>query len=385
MAKFVVFGSGRMAHAIVYDLLKQRRTELVTIAARDQRAARALVQKLPKGKRNNVHVKKVSLDNRPTVLSIMHEHTVAISTIPYQYNYELAKAAIAARCHFLDLGGNNTVVKKQFTLASQAKKERVAILPDAGLAPGLTSVLVAQGLTHFKKIKDVTSVQIRVGGLPQNPHGPLNYKLVFSANGLLNEYIEPAVEIVRKKVVELPSLEQLERLHFKEVGWFEAFTTSGGTSTMPQTFKGLIGELNYKTIRYQGHADIMRTLIRLGLGSSKPTIIDGVPVKPRKLLEHLLTKNLTYPGEDMVLIRVVLQNPHKGIILECVDREQQGLTAMQRCTGFPAAITAGMLGDGTIRGRGVLKHELDVPPEKMIAELAKRDIVFTTKGAQHEQ
>ena len=125
----------------------------------------------------------------------------------------LAKAAIKAKCNFVDLGGNNTIVKKEFSLSNQAKKAGISIIPDSGLAPGLVSNLSALGIEELGKEK-VQSVELRVGGLPQKPKGDLQYMIVFSVKGLINEYIEPVKIIEKFKVKTIKPMEPTEKIYF---------------------------------------------------------------------------------------------------------------------------------------------------------------------------
>ena len=127
----------------------------------------------------------------------MRGHDGVLSAVPYFFNLELAKAAIEAGCHFVDLGGNNTVVKQEFALHDQAQAAGVAIAPDCGLSPGMASILGGELLRRIGGKAD--ALKIYVGGLPQRPRPPFNYQLVFSVEGLINEYSEPAKSLARRK------------------------------------------------------------------------------------------------------------------------------------------------------------------------------------------
>src|SRR5205823_13354745 len=140
------------------------------------------------------------------------------------------------------LGGNNAVVDAELALDAQAKAAGVNIIPDCGLAPGMVAVLVAHGAQRFEHLDEV---HIRVGGLPQNPKPPLDYQLVFSVEGLINEYIEPARIIGGGKIETVESMTELEDIEFPPpFGKLEAFQPSGGTSTLPDTFLGRVRELD---------------------------------------------------------------------------------------------------------------------------------------------
>src|SRR5919206_209370 len=212
-------------------------------------------------------------------------HDAAISCVTYFHNLSLARAAVEARTNFCDLGGNNTVVDAELALDSEARAAGVHVIPDCGLAPGMVSVLAAHGAARFSSLDEL---HIRVGGLPQDPRPPLDYQIVFSVEGLINEYVERARVIRGGRVVEVESMTELEALDFPApFGRMEAFQTSGGTSTLPETFAGRVRELDYKTIRYPGHCERFKLLVELGLTGGEEVEVEGVRVRPRRLLGEM--------------------------------------------------------------------------------------------------
>src|SRR5688500_8803983 len=182
-----------------------------------------------------------------------------------------------------------------------AKAAEINIIPDCGLAPGMVSILAMHGAAKFDSVDEI---HIRVGGLPQNPKPPLNYQLVFSVEGLINEYIEKARVIRNGEIREVQSMTELESLSFDGFPALEAFQTSGGTSTLPDTFLGKIKELDYKTIRYAGHCEKFKTMIDLGLCSSEEMLVDYAKITPRKVFGAILTKSLPADEPDYVLVRL---------------------------------------------------------------------------------
>jgi len=172
------------------------------------------------------------------------------SAVPYRFNYTLARIAVETITHFLDLGGNNEIVEKELGLSKEAVKNGVTVIPDCGLAPGLTSIITRD---IVEQMESVDYVKLRVGGLPVNPKPPLNYQIVFSLTGLLNEYVEDAIVLDRGKIIKKKSMTELETIMFPQpFGKMEAFLTSGGCSTLPYVYKNRINYLDYKTVRYPG-------------------------------------------------------------------------------------------------------------------------------------
>ncbi len=375
--KIFVFGAGRMGHGAVFDLAHNSpEVEAVTVADADFAKAQQVAELVGSPK-----VSAVGLDvsDSEKTVSVMRGHDAAISCVNYWFNLELSKAAIATRTNFCDLGGNNYVVDEQLALDAEAKNAGINIIPDCGLAPGMVSVLAMHGANRFEEIEEIN---IRVGGLPQNPKPPLDYQLVFSVEGLINEYIETARVIRYGEITEVDSMTELETLSFDDFPELEAFQTSGGTSTLPDTFLGKIKELDYKTIRYAGHCDKFKTMIDLGLCSSEEILADYAKITPRKVFGELLQKNLPADKPDYVLVRLKfvgkIGGDSKRLRYDIVDRfdEATGLSAMMRTTAFPASIIAQMMAKGDVSERGATPQEKAIDAEKFVAELARRNIVI---------
>jgi lysine 6-dehydrogenase len=247
--KILVLGAGRMGHGAVFDLAhNSSEVEAVTVADADFAKAEEIIKKIESPK---VSAVRLDVSDYDETVSAMRGHDAVISCVNYWYNLKLSKAAIETGTNFCDLGGNNYVVDAQLALGEAAKKANINIIPDCGLAPGMVSVLAMHGANRFERLEEI---HIRVGGLPQNPKPPLNYQLVFSVEGLINEYVETARVIKGGEITEVDSMTELETLAFENFPALEAFQTSGGASTLPDTFSGKIKELDYKTIRYSGHS-----------------------------------------------------------------------------------------------------------------------------------
>jgi lysine 6-dehydrogenase len=377
-----------MGHGAVFDLIHNSPgVDRVTVADFDVKKADAVAEAVGTSR---VDVHHVDAANISDVADLMRGHDSVISCVNYWYNVALSKAAIETGANFCDLGGNNYIVDEQLALDADAKAAGVNIIPDCGLAPGMVSVLAMHGAAKFDSVDEI---HIRVGGLPQDPQPPLNYQLVFSVEGLINEYIETARVIRDGDLTTVESMTEIEQLSFEGFPPLEAFQTSGGTSTLPDTFLGKISELDYKTIRYAGHCDKFKTMIDLGLCSSEEMVVDFQKVTPRKVFGDLLQRHLPADGPDYVLVRLdfvgrlkaetrpVGSVPFDGIShlrYDIVDKydESTGMSAMMRTTAFPASIIAQMMASGDVLSRGATPQEKAIDPEKFVAELQRRNITI---------
>ncbi len=373
----LIIGAGRMSHGLVYDFLQQPDLKSLDVVDNSPESLKILEARF---KDSRLLADLINADDIEKLKPLFHKADGAISAVPYDFNFDLTKLAIETRTHFVDLGGNNAVVDKQFHLNERAEARNVGIIPDCGLAPGMVSVIAAHAVNELAR---VDSLKLRVGGLPVNPRPPLNYMLVFSPHGLINEYIEPAVILEDGKITTRPSMTECEELEFPSpFGLLEAFYTSGGTSTLPKTYESKINHLDYKTIRYPGHCHIFKAMLDLGFADETDFTYKNIVCTKRELFEKMLVQPLSYDSEDAVLIRVTAigykAGSHKIIQYQCIDYQDHntGLTAMMRTTAFPAAIILQMLIRGDITNQGVLRQELMVPSGKFIKELEKRKIFF---------
>lgn len=384
MTRFLVLGAGAMGRATAFDLSRCGDVGSVHLVDSDEDLAHAVEHALGSSKVTGAYL---DVTDHDAVVAAMGECDVAISCVPYRFNYDLAVAAIEAGCHMCDLGGNNDIVRKELCLDAKARKAGVTIIPDCGLAPGLATVLAADAMRRMDRVSEL---HLRVGGLPVDPQPPLEYMLLFNPAGLVNEYKERPVVIREGKVQTVEPLDELEDIEFPEpFGTLEAFNTSGGTSTLPQTFLGRVDRLDYKTIRYPGHRDKVRCMMQLGLFDEEPLAVGAAEVTPRDLTEKLLRDRLPRDGDDVVLLRVWAEGEVEGrertLTYTMIDHcdPETGLTAMQRTTAFPAAIVACMVASGEIDERGVVLQEQVVPTGRFFEELERRGVDLEVSWDQY--
>ena len=379
--RYIVLGAGRQGVAGAHDLALHGDAVLVTVADLDEARARAAAERLAElvpGVR--FEATTVDAKDEAGVVRLLSGHDAALSAMSYTVNVAVTRAAIAAKCHVNDLGGNTDVVRGQLALDVEARAAGVSVVPDCGLAPGLGNVLVMYGLERFP---EADTARVRCGGLPQHPRGPLDYMLVFSVEGLTNEYMGEA-EILRDGERRLvPTFSGHERLEFAApVGAAEAFYTSGGISTLVETLQGRLRSLDYKTVRYPGHWEKVKALIDLGYLDTEPIDVGGHPVVPRALTHALWERSLSRPDDaDLVVLRVELEGPNgpaggrRVLRMDLLDKQSPatGFTAMERTTAYPAAMVTAMQARGAVKpGARRLEHAL--PLGEYVESLAAHDI-----------
>ena len=374
--RMLVLGAGLQGSACAYDLLQNEEVTEVRLADLE-------IEHLPKflapysGKR--LIPTPLDVRDKEAVLALMAESDAAMSAIPYYFNLDLARDAAEAGVHFCDLGGNTDIVFEQKKLDETAKAKGITIVPDCGLAPGMVNILAQRG---NDQLDTVDEVRIFVGGLPQNPEPPLNYQIVYSLEGVLDYYTTLSWVVRNGKREQVKALSEIEPVQFDApVGELEAFHTAGGLSTMAFRYEGKIPTMEYKTLRYPGHARIMEAIRELGLLELEPIDVKGVRVAPRDVAVAAMGPRLTKPkGKDLVALRVLVKGMKSGkpktIDFELVDRydETRGISAMMRTTGYSLSITGQMQARGEVKPAGVHTPDECIPAELYISELKKRGI-----------
>ena len=374
--KMLVLGAGLQGCACAYDLLQSPAVGGVTLA--DLRPDH-LPPFLAGDWGGRLTTVRLDVTDAAAVRETLKGHAAVMSAIPYYYNGPMAKAAVEAGCHFADLGGNTEIVLEQKKLQEQALAKGISVIPDCGLAPGMVNILAAEGIRRLDRAQQV---KIYVGGLPQHPEPPLNYQIVYSLEGALDYYTTPSWVLRGGKPVQVDALSELESVEFPQpVGTLEAFHTGGGISTLPFAYEGKVDVMEYKTLRYPGHAAIMRPIRELGLLELKPVQVKGKTVVPRDVFIAAVHPRLHKPeGQDLVALRVVVTGETEGrpatVTFRLIDRydAKHGISAMMRTTSYSLSITGQMQADGRITLKGVHTPDEAVPFKPYVEELARRGV-----------
>ena len=379
--RYAVLGAGRQGTAAAYELARHGDADVVWLTdAEPARAAAAA------GRVNRLAGVSVA---RATGLDVTHEFDLlrfldgvdaCVSAVPYFLNGAIARAAVESKTHLCDLGGNTDVVLEELALDAAARAAGVALVPDCGLDPGLSQTLAALGIARLEHAREV---RVWCGGLPQAPRPPLGYALFFSMHGLLNEYAGSAVFLRGGRRTEIACLTELEELELPGgLGRGEAFVTAGGASTGPWTYEGKLETYETKTIRWPGHCQIVRALADVGMLGEAPVRVGNGTIAPRAVLAAVLEPLLAQPdAKDVVLLRVICRGERGGRAaeerFELVDRhdEATGFSAMERTTGWHAAIAAEMMAAGEVEP-GARPVETALDPEKFLRRWARTGIAI---------
>lgn len=385
---YAVLGAGRQGTASAYDMARWGEAKRVILADRDLTIAEHAANRVNQLIGSAVaEAAQVEVTDMAALEHVLRGVDAFVSAVPYYYNLDITRVAVKVKASMCDLGGNTDIVRQQHTFNAEARNQGISIIPDCGQVPGLGSSLTVYTMGL---LDEATDVYMWDGGIPQNPQPPFNYLLTFHIAGLTNEYAEPAVFLRNGKITLVEPMTELETVEFPDsVGTLEAFVAGGGTSTMPWTFEGKLRTLQNLTLRYPGHLKQLRAFWDLGLWDLKPVLVGKNEVVPRQVFHVLYEPKVTFPNnpsksKDIVIVRVKALGKKDGraaqAVVELVDRfdEKTGFTAMERTTGWDAAIVAEMMAHGlTPRGAGGV--ERFVPAVPFMNELRRRGFYIQEK------
>jgi saccharopine dehydrogenase-like NADP-dependent oxidoreductase len=298
MHNILVIGSGKIG-SVVADLLVDTPEEggyRVTVADRSA-ALLAQIEADPR-KSPRLTTLRLDVDDTAQLAAALRGRFAVLSAAPYHLTLKVAQAAREAGVHYLDLTEDVASTRAIRELAQGAASQgRAAFIPQCGLAPGFISIVAADLARRFDSLD---SVRMRVGALPAYPSNALNYNLTWSTEGVINEYCEPCEAIVDGHPREVPALEEREEFSLDGV-LYEAFNTSGGLGTLCETLAGKVRTLNYRTIRYPGHAAIMKALLH------------DLRLKDRRdVLKDILERALPATMQDVVIVFVTVAGLRDG-------------------------------------------------------------------------
>lgn len=340
MKEIVIIGAGKIGSTIA-RLLAHSGDYRVTVA---DRSAEQLAAIEP---HKAVSTNAVDIADKAALVSLLKGKFAVLSAAPYHLTVAIAEAAAEAGIHYLDLTEDVESTRRVKQIAAGAES---AFIPQCGLAPGFISIVANDLTAHFDTLE---SVRMRVGALPQYPSNALNYNLTWSTDGVINEYIEPCEAIVDGELTEVPALEEREEFSLDGVT-YEAFNTSGGLGTLCETLKGKVRTLNYRTIRYPGHAAIMKALLNdLGLRHR------------REVLKDILENALPSTMQDVVIIFVTVNGRKNGRLIQetYANKVYSSViagamhSAIQITTAGSICAVLDMLADGSLRAKGFVKQE----------------------------
>jgi len=370
-----VLGSGLMGSVIGWDLARSEGVDSVVVADIDPERLKSVKKRAP-GKKLSTEL--VNLKDKRRVVSFLKGFDVAASALPHGIVHPSDVAAVEAGARMVNIAFED----EQMTLDAQARKTGSVLIPGCGVAPGLGGVLLAHGL---EQIGGGDEGHILVGGLPQKPLPPFDYRLVFSIVGLLREYVDDARVFRNGKLLKVRPFSTVESYEFPApIGKLEGFCTDG-LASLVYTMKGM-RTLDEITLRWPGHAEKMGLLMEAGFLSREKVRVGDVEVSPLEVSWAVLGKKLAEGDpRDMTVMRVIAKGKKGSVVYDMVDRydEKNRVSSMGKTTAYTASIVTQMLGSGEIKGKGVIPPEVAIRGKRvgmLLSELDRRGVRVKRSG-----
>jgi saccharopine dehydrogenase-like NADP-dependent oxidoreductase len=339
MTPVILLGAGKIGETIAQFL---HGSGDYTLTVADQDPARLMpIAAL------GVKTTRADFGDARALAALIGGNAMAISACPFYLTPAIAQASVATGAHYFDLTEDVESTRRVKALAAGAG---TALVPQCGLAPGFISILARAMTRKFESLRDV---QMRVGALPVYPTNALMYNLTWSTDGLINEYCNPCEAIIDGNVRETLALEEIEAFSLDGIA-YEAFNTSGGLGTLCETLSGRVENLNYKTVRYPGHRDLVKMLIRdLRLGQR------------RELLKDVLEAAVPMTHQDVVLVFVTVSGMLNGRLTQESFAKKiysntlgtRPYSAIQITTAAGVCAMVDLVREGALPQRGFVRQE----------------------------
>ena len=364
-----VLGSGLMGSVIGLDLARSEGVDSVVVADNDPVRLKGVKKRAPGRK---LSTELIDIRDKRRVVSFLKGFDVAASALPHGVVHTSDVAAAEAGAKMVNIAFED----EQMALDGQARKTGAVLVPGCGVAPGLGGVLLVHGL---KQIGGGEEGHILVGGLPQKPLPPFDYRLVFSVVGLLREYIDDARVCRKGKLLRVRPFSTVETYEFPPpIGKLEGFCTDG-LASLVYSMKGM-KTLDEITLRWPGHAAKMGLLMESGYFSNEKLKAGDAEVSPLEVSWAVLGKKLAEGDpRDLTVMRVIAKGGKRSLVYDMVDRydEREQVSSMAKTTAYTASIVTQMLGSGELGGRGTVPPEVAIQGqkvEKVISELDRRGV-----------
>ncbi len=366
MKRAVVLGAGRVGSAMAVDLAGDA---AVTVVDADAAALSRMATRIEKAG-VSVAARQADLGDPRAVAGVVDGADVVLGALSSRLGMQTLRAVVEAGKRYVDI---SFMAEDALALDALAREKGACVVVDCGVAPGVSNLLAGHAA---RVLSPCESIEIFVGGLPVERTWPFEYKAGFAPFDVIEEYVRPARLVQGGKVVVKEALSEPERIDFAGVGTLEAFNTDGLRSL---TTTLAVPDMREKTLRYPGHAELMRVLRATGLFDTEPVDVKGAKVVPRDVAAALLFPRWSFaPGEaDLTVLRVaaVGENENGVRVRMCWDMLDRydadaGMHAMARTTAFPATAVARRMLAGQVTAPGV------VAPEALAADTAVVDAVL---------
>jgi len=323
--RICILGAGLQGRVVAKDL--SRNNHQVTILDNSKENLAKI------DKKSNIKTQRFDVTERAKLINFIRNFDIVVDALPADLGFYSMECAVNAGVDIVDLSYSG---ENPFLLKKDARKRKIRIVPDAGFAPGLSNILIGEA---YRELKKIDSIRILVGGMPQNPIPPFNYRYTWSPNDLVAEYTRTARIVRNFKTVNLEALSGIEKLKVSKIGRLECFYTDG-LRTLIKTLEN-VRDMEEKTIRYQRHAELLKTILNYGYFDNGANPFNNQAIKPKEFVTDLL-KTVLSQGDDKDLTILIIEIKRRNKIRKysCIDYydEKNKITSMARMTAYTGSI-----------------------------------------------
>lgn len=346
--KIVILGSGKIGSAAAYMLHHSKKFQVTVVDSKLNDATNEL-------SKEGVEIVTGNVADASFLTKVLEKANYVLNACPYSLNIKIIDVVSSMGIHYFDLSED---VASTNYCKEKAKNANNVFIPQCGLAPGFVSITAKHLCSFFDELKEV---KLRVGALTHSPNNLLKYNLSWSTDGLLNEYSHPCDAIVNGEFVKVLPLEGLEHFTLNGIE-YEAFNTSGGIGGLAHQLKGKVQNLDYKTIRYKGHRDLMKFLFEdLGFKNN------------RELLTTIFNQNIASTSEDIIVIYISVSGIRNGVLEQKTIQhhishqtvENKHFTGIQLTTAGSVCAVIDLHSQGKLPQKGFVMQE-DIPYNEYI-------------------
>lgn len=329
-----------------------------------------------------IHTHLADLSDKNTVRKLAENYDYLINAVPGFMGFETLRTLIEAKKPIVDIAFYG---EDPLRLNNLAVENKVCVICDMGVAPGMSHLLSGYAASQLKIVKKIL---IYVGGLPKKRNYPWDYKAVFSPSDVIEEYTRPARLVENGQIVFKEALSEQELLEFDQVGTLEAFNSDGLRSLVYTLKADYMAE---KTLRYLGHIDKIKVLKSSGFFDEKPIQINGNEIVPLEFTKKILFPKwkLEAGEEDLTVMRIVVEGQNadgsnKRFTFNLFDTycKSTGIHSMARTTGYAATAALRLIHSGLYTSHGINMPEFIGKDEENVTFLLdcmkKRNIHYTS-------
>lgn len=370
--RIAVLGAGAMGSAAAVLLARHRDVELTVLDVDAARAGSVAARAGGEGRGFDA--------TSGELVELLAEVQAVAACLPYKLNLPVMEAALAAGCHYADLGGLFHTTLRQLELSDRYAEAGVSAVLGIGSAPGLTNVLARLGAD---RLDEVTSIDL-VDGAIEEGEGAGEFGVPYSVETVLDEFTLPAMVFEDGELKAVPAGSGVVDWDFPEpLGTLPAmFTLHSEPATLPTTIPG-VRDVRWRLALPRAVHEGFAFLTGIGMASAEPVETPSGRAVPREVLAAVLSTLPISEGEprDIEYLDVRVRGTKDGApaVHRAIARltpSPEGLSAGAFGTAIPIAVAVRWMAEGRV-APGVHPPETAFDVAAFLSDLEDEGVGFS--------